>query len=522
MRLYLRLALIAALLLLEKAVLNLFVDFDAAQQAQGLGALLRGAQHWGFRFAVSFVIATLLFGYLRAGTALAAADQAARAAPVRLRWLALHFALLLPLVPLSMSLYGRESALPLAGVVVLWVLLAALATLALFAALAPWTYWRRGALALGALWGYAALAAAGSVVAMGWSQRLWLPTANLTFQVVYRLLRWFIPDLLLDPVYRVIDTGRFAVSIDPVCSGLEGLGLMLAFCVALLLLFRQEYRFPRALLLIPAGLLLSFALNVLRIAALVLIGDRGHPDVAIYGFHSQAGWIAFNAAAAGVALVSLRSKWLTRAAGTGAAAENPTAVYLLPYLALLLAGMLSRAASNGLETFYWPSVIAFAAAFCYSGPRLRGLAWRCSWRGALAGLVAFALFEVATKILGQATAVPGALGPLPRQGMGLHLIAWAALGVLAVPVAQELALRGFLLRRLRAVEFDLLRPTQAGLWPWLVSSLVAGLLQGPQWLPGLLAALVFGLVFVRTERLGEAVLAHVVVNALISVSVVGA
>ena len=158
MRLYLRLTLIAALLLLEKAVLNLFVDFDAAQQAQGLGALLRGAQHWGFRFAVSFVIATLLFGYLRAGSALAAADQAARAAPVRLRWLALHFALLLPLVPLSMSLYGRESALPLAAVVVLWVLLAALATLALFAALAPWTYWRRGALALGALWGYAARA----------------------------------------------------------------------------------------------------------------------------------------------------------------------------------------------------------------------------------------------------------------------------------------------------------------------------------------------------------------------------
>jgi exosortase/archaeosortase family protein len=66
------------------------------------------------------------------------------------------------------------------------------------------------------------------------------------------------------------------------------MGLMLAFGTVLLLLFRHEYIFPRALLLIPAGLLLSFALNIARIAGLVLIGNAGYPEAAVYGFQ---GWL---------------------------------------------------------------------------------------------------------------------------------------------------------------------------------------------------------------------------------------
>ncbi len=88
---------------------------------------------------------------------------------------------------------------------------------------------------------------------------------------------------------------------------------MLAFSSAWLLYFRHEYIFPRALLLIPASIAAIFALNVLRIAALMLIGDAGFPDVAVYGFHSQAGWIAFNAVACALVLFSRRSAWLNRA-----------------------------------------------------------------------------------------------------------------------------------------------------------------------------------------------------------------
>jgi membrane protease YdiL (CAAX protease family) len=166
-------------------------------------------------------------------------------------------------------------------------------------------------------------------------------------------------------------------------------------------------------------------------------------------------------------------------------------------------------------------VLAFAAAAGFSGPRLRGLDWRCGWRGALAGVAVFALWWGVTRLTGGRLAVPGPLGPLPAQGSGLALWGWGILGVVATPVAQELALRGFLLRRLKSVDFELQDPAQAGLWPWLASSAVSGFLQGPQWLPGSLAALGFGWLFMRTRRLGEALGAHVVLNALISVYVGG-
>ena len=60
----LRLASLAATFLAEKIFLNRFVDFDAAQTAQGLGAMLRVGQHWGFRLFVALIAAVILFAYV--------------------------------------------------------------------------------------------------------------------------------------------------------------------------------------------------------------------------------------------------------------------------------------------------------------------------------------------------------------------------------------------------------------------------------------------------------------------------
>jgi len=516
-----RLALACGVLLLEKAFLNLFVDFASAQTAEGLGAVVRITQHWGFRFLTSFAIAAAVFAYLRGGRALQEVDAAARAVPLlRPRWLVAHVALLVPLVPLSGSLYGHATRVPLGAVVVLWLLLAILASAALFIAVAPWDLWRRAARALDAVWWYAATAAAGAALAMGSSQRLWTGTAGVTFEAVYRLLGWLVPTLEMDPANRIIDTGRFAVSIDPVCCGLEGMGLMLAFCTALLLLFRQEFRFPRALLLVPMGLSLSFALNILRIAALVLIGDAGYAAVAEYGFHSQAGWLAFNAAAVGIALVSLRSRWFSRtAAERSSVGENPTAVYLLPYLALVLAAMVSRSASAGFESLYWLRLLFAAAALGYSWPRLGSVDFSFSWRGVAAGVAVFVLWIAVARLVMNPAGVPPALASLPSLPREAWIVGHAFTSIGVIPVAEELAFRGYLMRRLRDREFESFSPGRAGVAALLVSALIFGLLQGPFWLPGTIAGLIFGLVYMRTGRLGEAVAAHATGNALITLAV---
>jgi len=86
------------------------------------------------------------------------------------------------------------------------------------------------------------------------AQSLWTPSAELTFDLVRRLLVPIVPTLTADPTTLVLSTNRFAVQIAEVCSGLEGVGLMLAFSGAWLLYFRHEYIFPRALLLIRRAL----------------------------------------------------------------------------------------------------------------------------------------------------------------------------------------------------------------------------------------------------------------------------
>ena len=516
-----RVALACGLLVLEKTLLNLFVDFESAQNAEGLGAVVRVAQHWGFRFLVSFVVAAALFGYLRAGSAWQEIDAATRGLPLlRPRWLLAHLMLVLALVPLSGSIYGHALALPLGVVVAVWVLLALLAMAALFAAFAPTSIWQNAIRALHDVWGYSAVAAVGAAATMVWSQSLWSGMARVTFETVYRLLGWLMPSLQVDPANRIIDTGRFAVSIDQVCSGLEGMGLMVAFCSVLLLLFRRDLVFPRALLLVPAGILLSFALNIVRIAVLVLIGDAGYPKVAVYGFHSQAGWIAFNAAAVCMALLALRSPWFAHASAderAETALGNPAATYLVPYMALVVAGMLSRAMSEGgLERFYDLRLLFGAGALWYAWPKLRTLHWGFTWRGVFAGLALFVLWIVTARLALPPPAMPEAFTGLSPAWRNSWIIGHIVVTVALIPVVEELAFRGYLLRRARSADFESLRPGRAGAPGLIVSTAVYALCQGAFWLPGMVAGIVFGLVYMRTGRLGESVAAHVTVNVLLA------
>ena len=331
-----------------------------------------------------------------------------------------------------------------------------LAAAALLAGLAPWSIWRRGAAAIGDRWLYAAGAALAATIAIVFSQALWAPTAQVTFDLVRLVLAPFLPGLAADPATRVLYAPQFTVEVSQVCSGLEGVGLIIAFGASWLLFFREEYRFPRALLLLPVGVLIVFVLNVVRIAVLVLIGNAGHPAIAVFGFHSQAGWISFNLAACGLVFVSRRNRWLRSAtvvpaaATGGTSAVNPTAAYLVPFLAVLAAGMISRASSGKFETWFALRLLAGGTALAVYLPRLRGLDWRFSWRAVVAGLAVFALCLTAGRLLLPARDMPAALIAMSTAQRGLWIAGYVATTLLVLPLAAELAYRGYLLRRLVA------------------------------------------------------------------------
>jgi exosortase E/protease (VPEID-CTERM system) len=519
MNLAVRAAVVALALFAEKFLLNFFVDFGAAQTAGGLGEFIRQTQHWGFRFVVTFAAALALFVFVQGNARLKAINSQARETPLTLSWLVLHAVLLVPLATLTYSFYGSHGLhWPEQWLACLWLLTATVSIGALLAGLAPWRVWRDAAVSVGWLWVYAAAAAALASLAIQWSQMLWAPTTQITFDLVERILRPLIPTLHSDATTQILDTGRFAVQVSYLCSGLEGAGLLLGFCCVWLVYFRRDYYFPRALLIIPLGLALLFGLNVLRIAALVLIGDAGYPEIASYGFHSQAGWIAFNCTAGGLAYLSNRSAWFNRTVATTApqAGDNPTVAFLLPLLAILAAGMLSRAASGTFELLYPLRLLAGALAIGLCWPRLRALQFRCSWRGVATGIGVFAMWLGASHFLARVSPMPAGLAALSGSGRTLWIIARVLGSVVTVPIAEELAYRGFLMRRLTGTAFESIPFSAVGVGALVLSSIAFGLGHGAWWWAGTAAGLAYGLLLIRTGRMGEAIAAHATTNGLIA------
>ena len=90
-----------------------------------------------------------------------------------------------------------------------------------------------------------------------------------------------------------------------------------------------------------------------------------------------------------------------------------------------------------------------------------------------------------------------------------------------MPIAEELAFRGYLLRRLVASDFESARFRGLTAAPILMSSLCFGALHGGQWLAGTLAGVAFALVFRRRGRIGDAVAAHATTNVLLAAWVIG-
>ncbi len=351
----------------------------------------------------------------------------------------------------------------------------------------------------------------------------WKPATDLTFGMVNMLLRMLLSNVIANRDAMMIGTPAFHVEITPWCAGFEGTALMLVFSTAWLAFFRREYRFPQALLLVPAGMAVMWISNVVRITALILIGVAGAPHVAISGFHSQAGWIAFTCVALSFAVFSRHFTWFSTEPRAKtqlqAATHNPTAAYLMPFVIVLAAGMVSTAASSGFEWLYPLRVVAAAITIWYFRSTYSELNWRFGWLSAVAGLAVFLIWLGLDRFSGAHLDSP--IGPglasLASGGRLTWLLFRIVGAVATVPIVEELAFRGFLIRRVISADFDSLSPRRYTYLSIAVSSVAFGLLHGDRWIAGSVAGLIYAAVFVRRGRIGDAVFAHAFTNALLAV-----
>jgi exosortase E/protease (VPEID-CTERM system) len=534
-------AILLALLAAEGLGLGLRFDGQALAETGSsslrlLAKILGGAS----AFAITLVAASLLIGSKRWIEELAMLRSATPPRASALRLLA-HVSSFALLYAASLQLFDFAAS---AG---WWE--AAAWMLALAATLGSWlALWARWPVLLSLARRVAPLAAGSLVLASvaytggQFCQRLWEPLRAATFSLAAPMAKVLVPAVEIDPSECVIGVPDFAIEIAPQCSGYEGLGLTLVFVAAFLWFFRHRLRFPRCLLLLLVAPLAVWLLNVLRIAALVAIGVHISAAVALQSFHSYVGSILFAGANLAIMFAVLRTPMLLRdgvvsehaasSSTDGESLENYAATHLIPFLCLVAMGLATSAISPD-ATWHPVKIIVAAGALYFCRGSLGRFLWpRATTPGvppttALWWATCVALLTATAWLL--SSALPGS--PLSSAGRDLipHFagtasgrlagVVWWSLrivgAVLVVPVSEELAFRGYVIRRLTSPDVELVQWANVSTIALVVQAILFGVLHPQHMLAGTFAGVAYGWLGRRTRCGYAPVLAHALTNAIV-------
>jgi exosortase E/protease (VPEID-CTERM system) len=358
------------------------------------------------------------------------------------------------------------------------------------------------------------------------SEETWGRLSDVTLQLSYWILKLFDGSAFMDPSTRVLGANDFSVKIYAACSGYEGIILISVFLAVYTLIFRRSLRFPNVLILFPVAMGAIWLLNGLRIALLVFIGANFSPKIALDGFHSQFGWISFLLVAITFMTCAQRISFFSSGtrqvadqahapiAASRAAEQNPALLYLVPFIAMLAAQILISTAAPHEHILYPIKVVAIAAAlFVFRNAYVR--IWSSpALSSVLLGALAGALWIATDARAGEVTPLATWATETTPLVLAVWLVFRAVGTIVMVPIAEELAFRGYLYRLMFSVQFEKVDPRSFGIVALIVSSLLFGLMH-ERWLSGALAGLLYALLMIRSGRLSDAIAAHMTTNAVI-------
>jgi exosortase E/protease (VPEID-CTERM system) len=513
---------LSALVLIELTFLAIWPGFhgSSAHYPRWVAFLIQQRSH-ALQLGVVIVTATALVGGRRLGDELL--RLAEDAAPARWRpWLVAHLVAFALAAYILVCFFDEVHPLDAAsGSLLAVTALAGLASLVFWSlAVLPAPLWARlgkngsNSLLFGVMVGALAWTA-------GWlTDQLWRPLSQGTLWLVYGLLKLTGSEIICEPDKFLIATPSYEATIEPACSGYQGIGLIWAFILVFLWLFRHQLRFPHALLLLPIGTLVIWLANAIRIALLIVIGTWVSPDIAAGGFHSIAGWLAFNAIALGMIALTQRASFLLKMPLLERR-NNPAAPYLVPILAVIATALVTGALSAGFDYLYPVRALVGAAALLYFWRSYARLEWSWSGWSVAVGATVFAFWVVLDLLSNPSPAretVTAQLANLSTALAGVW-IGCRALGfIITAPLAEELAFRGYLTRRVIAADFETVPLGRFTLLSFLVSSAAFGAMHG-RWFAGTLAGMFYALALYRRGQLSDCVVAHATTNTLLAFSV---
>lgn len=320
-----------------------------------------------------------------------------------------------------------------------------------------------------------------------------------------------------DPETRIMSTPRFAIEIAPACSGYEGIGLILVFLSGFLFMARERLSFPRVLVVLPIGVVVVWLVNLVRIIALFAVGEYVSPTLAVNGFHAFAGWILFCATA--LALVYWTDSRFSSqpAEQLDKSFDTATTAYVGPMLAVIAVSLLTGLFATEIDLLYFARAAAGALVLwlCrgyYAQLRARPSAVSVAIGLVIAGLWMFLIEPPDSGV----SPIAAELDTLTPASKALWLIGRVFGLVVIAPITEELAFRGYLLRRLQSRDFNHVPGTQWTVAAVLVSSLLFGAIHA-NLIAGTGAGLLFAFAMLHRGKVVDAITAHVVANAVLAV-----
>ena len=415
---------------------------------------------------------------------------------------------------------GQGQADPPWVLFVLWVAAIGVLYGCLAFAMAPLQFWRATIAENKWVFAMAAFIAAFVQSAALLSRQSWNALSEATFQVSALILSLYEKDVIVEPARRILGVGDFKVDIAAACSGYEGIGLVIAFLSIYLWVFRSVLRFPNVFIIVPIGVAAIWVLNSVRIAALISLGAHVSPLIAVTGFHSQAGWMMFLAVTMAIMVLTHRLAFFhNRSASMIAAPPSPAfreAAYLLaPFLAMTAAGIIAAGFSGEGYWLYALRVAAIGFALVMGWKFYRRLDVSIKAEPLLLGLGVGIVWIVTDPAKGDGSPlgdwVAGLGASAAALWIGMRLIGTIVL----VPIAEELAFRGYLHRKLIADKFETIKEGAFSWKAFLVSSILFGALH-ERWVAGALAGAVFAVALYRSGKIAGAIAAHMSANAVIA------
>jgi len=210
---------------------------------------------------------------------------------------------------------------------------------------------------------------------------------------------------------------------------------------------------------------------------------------------------------------------------SGKLQASPLLARVLPFVVFLV--LTSCQGSLGSESHFWiylAKCVVGAWMIWVTWPLVSEMRWRISFEALLAGTLVFILW-VALDVPWAKFSQPDDSWNLQKQFGAASVMVWVFAGVriagstLLVPMLEEVFYRSFLYRYILAPNWMFTAHSSFAVKPFLITSIVFGLTH-QHWLACIACGIIYQLLVIRTNRIGDAITAHAVTNLLLGVWVI--